>query len=110
MQKLRISRLLISTLPESTTASPGPYTERTLGPKPAVVPGQEFTLSPSMKLDPSMAIEEGPGLGVPLTRPLMIAGPLIAGSREFSLMTYGGSPTGRIMIVLPPVLEFALLC
>src|SRR6266404_245717 len=99
MQTFLISRFEISTFPESTTDSPGPKTERTLGPNPPVVPGHEFWLLPSMKFEPSMA--------TPAPLVVTTAGPTIEGRKLLSLITKG-DVAGTIWIVFPPGL--ALFC
>jgi hypothetical protein len=54
MQKLRISSPLISTLPESTTASAGFCSERTFGPAPfPFSAGHDAVVDVSMKFEPS---------------------------------------------------------
>ena len=110
MQKLRISRLVMRTLPESTTARPGFETVRTFGPKPLVNPGQNETSSPLMKFEPSIATAGPAALARRLCAPSITTGPTIGGRGKFSLMTWGATPRAGIRIVLPPVLGFALLC
>src|SRR6185295_5684317 len=110
MQKLRISRLVIRTLPESTTDRPGFETVRTFGPKPLVKPGQNETSSPLMKLEPSIATAGPVALARRPCGPSITTGPTIGGRSEFSLITCGPGPSTTNRMVLPPGLGLALLC
>jgi hypothetical protein len=92
MQKLRISSPLMSTLPESTTASAGFCSDRTLGPLPTPFSaGHDAIVVTSMILDPSITTSgasPSSSRRSPRRMPSITAGPTICGSNDVGRITH----------------------